>query len=309
MAKRQRLFVAAAAVVVTCIAAAVPRAASAQVDVVATLGDLGAAARAVGGEDVDVQTLARPQADPHYVDAKPNYIRTLSGADLLLVNGMSLEIGWLPELLENARNGTVQEGQEGYFDASTVIERMGVPDTSVTRKMGDVHPEGNPHYTLDPRQMARVSLALADRLAELDPAHADAYESRGRSFAKECLKVADKWKEKFGELPEARRRVGVYHESWEYVLDWLGLEKVATVEPKPGVDPNPKHVADVVETLDGAGAPAVLKLEYYGASTARRIADKVGAELVSSQGHTRDGQDYIDRVDRLAESIYEALRE
>lgn len=286
----------------------VPAEASAKVEVVATLGDLGAAAREVGGDQVEVTTLARPQEDPHYVDAKPSYVRELSNADLLVANGMSLEVGWLPELLESARNGDIQEGETGYFDASTAVDRMGVPDTEVTRKMGDVHPEGNPHYTLDPRQMARVSIALADRLSEIDPDHEEGYQSRGRSFAKECLQTADEWSEKFAELPDERRRVGIYHEAWDYVLDWLDLEKVATVEPKPGVDPNPKHVAGVVETMNETGAPALLKMEYYPGSTAASIADETGAELISSQGHTRDGQAYIERVERLAGSIYRALK-
>ncbi|MFB6351287.1 MAG: metal ABC transporter substrate-binding protein, partial [Bradymonadaceae bacterium] len=286
---------------------ALPQPAGAEVKVAATLGDLSAAVREVGGDHVSVETLARPQEDPHYVDAKPSYIRTLSQVDLLVVNGMSLEVGWLPELLENARNSGIQEGTEGYFDASTVVQRMGVPDTAVTRKMGDVHPEGNPHYTLDPRQMARVAIGLGKRLGKIDPAHKKTYQKRARAFAKECLKVAQKWEKKFAELPEARRRVAVYHEAWEYVIDGLKLEKAITVEPKPGVDPNPKHVAKVIETMKSDEVPAILKMEYYPNSTAQTIADKTDATLVSSQGHTRDGQDYIERIEKLAKSIYEPL--
>ncbi len=284
-----------------------PRPADAKLEVAATLGDLAAAVRQVGGEQVEVHTLARPQEDPHYVDAKPSYVRTLSNVDLLVSNGMSLEVGWLPELLDNARNGAIQEGAEGHFDASTVVERMGVPDTSVTRKIGDVHREGNPHYTLDPRQMARVSLGLAKRLAALDPDHGETYRTRGREFARECLKLARSWEEKFDRLSADRRRVVIYHEAWEYLLDWLNLDKAATIEPKPGVDPNPKYVAEVVETIDQKDVPLILKMEYYPASTAQTIAEKTGASLVSSQGHTRDGQSYLERVEKLAEAIYGPL--
>ena len=286
---------------------ALPRPSFAKVKVAATLGDLAAAAREVGGEHVEVHTLARPQEDPHYVDAKPSYIRLLSRADLLVYNGMSLEVGWLPELLENARNGSIQEGAEGHFDASTVVDRMGVPDTAVTRKMGDVHPEGNPHYSFDPRQMARVAIGLGKRLGEIDPAHKEGYRKRSRAFAKECLKVARKWKEKFADLDDDDREVTVYHEAWEYILDWLKLEKVITVEPKPGVDPNPKHVRKVIEAMKGAEVGLILKMEYYPSSTARTIAEKTDAKLVSSQGHTRKEQDYIERVEKLAKSIYEPL--
>jgi len=284
-----------------------PELASAKTKVVATVGDLGAVVREVGGEHVEVEVLARPQEDPHYVDAKPSYIRTLSGADLVVLNGMSLEVGWLPELLENARNGDIQEGQEGYFDASTVVERMGVPDTEVTRKMGDVHPEGNPHYTLDPRQMARVAIGLGKRLGKIDSEHAEAFESRARSFAKECLKLAQEWEDRFEDLDASKRKVVVYHEAWPYVVDWLSLEKVARIEPKPGVDPNPRHVGEVVETMNSEGIGVVLKMEYYPSSTVETIAEKTGAAVVSSQGHTRDGGDYLDRIEKLATSIHEAL--
>jgi zinc/manganese transport system substrate-binding protein len=278
-----------------------------KVDVVATLGDLGAAAREVGGEHVEVTTLAAPQEDPHFVDAKPSYVGDVAAADLLVLNGMSLEIGWLPALLDNSRNGEVQQGQPGYFDASTVVERMEVPETEISRSMGDVHPEGNPHYTFDPRQMARVAIALGERLGEIDPEHAETYETRGRSLARECLKVAKKWSRKFAELEESERQVAVFHEAWVYVLDWLSLERVIAVEPKPGVEPNPRHVKKVVETMNAKDVRALLRMEYYPSSTAERIADEVEAKVVASQGQARADQSYVERVDRLASELYEAI--
>jgi len=285
-----------------------PQLGHADVEIVATLGDLGAAARQVGGEHVEVTTLAAPQEDPHFVDAKPSYVQDVARADLLIVNGMSLEVGWLPTLLDNSRNGQVQKGQSGYFDASTVVDRMEVPETEITRQMGDVHPEGNPHYTLDPRQMARVAIALGERLGEVDPKHADYYKERGRSFAKECLKVARKWNKQFAELAEAKREVVVYHEAWIYVLDWLSLSRAAAVEPKPGVEPNPRHVKKVIETMKTDEIGVILKMEYYPSATADRIAEKVGAEVTTSQGQARSSQTYVDRVDRLASSIYQTLK-
>lgn len=291
------------------VALAFPSVASAKLEVVATVGDLARAVEEVGGERVEVTALARPDEDPHYVDAKPSFVRRLSKADALVYNGMSLEIGWLPELLDNARNANIQTGATGNFDASTVIQRMGVPDTEVTRKMGDVHPEGNPHYTLDPRQMARVAIGLGKRLGELDSKHEEAYRKRARAFAKECLEVAQKWEEKFASLPAARRSVVVYHENWEYVTDWLDLQKVATVEPKPGVEPNPKHVAEVVKAIEDRDVRALLQMEYYPSSTVDQIAEKTRASVITSRGQTRNDQKYVDRIDDLAAALYESLSE
>jgi zinc/manganese transport system substrate-binding protein len=275
--------------------------------VVATLGDLGAIAEEVGGSHVTVDTLANPHEDPHFVDAKPSYLKSVARADLVVLNGMSLEIGWLPTLIDNSRNGAVQKGESGYFDASYHIERKGVPQGEVTRAMGDVHPEGNPHYTFAPRQMARVALALGKRLAELEPAHADTFKKNARSIAKECLRVAKKWESKFNSLDGAGRNVVVYHEAWIYLTDWLDLEAVAAIEPKPGVDPNPKHVASVVETMKSQNVRAMIHMEYYPSAVIDSIAKKTGATRVQIAGQAESDQDYIARVNALASSIYEAL--
>ncbi len=275
--------------------------------VVATLGDLGAIAQEVGGSHVTVETLANPHEDPHFVDAKPSYLKSLARADLVVLNGMSLETGWLPTLIDNSRNGAIQNGESGYFDASNHIERKGIPQGEVTRAMGDVHPEGNPHYTIAPRQMARVALALGERLGELDPAHADTFKRRARSVAKESLKVAKKWESKFEALGESSRRVVVYHEAWVYLLEWLGLEAVAAIEPKPGVDPNPRHVASVVETMEAQRVRAIIQMEYYPSSVVDSIAQKTDSTPVRISGQARSGQGYIERIDALASSIYDAL--
>ena len=285
----------------------VPQSADAKVRVAATLGDLGAAARAVGGKHVEVTTLAAPQEDPHFVSAKPSYLKDVAQADLLVLNGMSLEIGWLPTLLDNSRNGAVQQGEPGYFDASTVVERKEVPQTEISRQMGDVHPEGNPHYTFAPDQMARVAIELGNRLGEIDPDHSEYYETRSRSFAKECLETARKWKKRFAEFSDSKREIVVYHEAWIYVLDWLDLERAIAVEPKPGVEPSPEHVKQVIETMQSRNLDLILKMEYYPSAVVERIAGKTDASVVTSQGHARPDQDYIARVDALASSIYEAL--
>jgi zinc/manganese transport system substrate-binding protein len=288
--------------------ALVPQIASAQVKIVSTLGDLAAVAEEVGGAHVEVKLLASPHEDPHFVDAKPSFVKELAGADLLAFNGMSLEAGWLPTLVKGSRNAKLQSGAAGSFDASAFIDQMGVPTAEITRAAGDVHPEGNPHYSPDPRQMARVALALGKRLGEVDPAHAESYKSRARAFAKKALTSANKWRDKFAALPQSCRDVAVYHESWPYITDWLGLDAVIAIEPKPGVPPNPRHVVKVFKTMKQKDVHAILHLEYYPNTTAKMIAQKTGATLISVAGQTRADQDYLTRVDKLAGGLYSALK-
>ncbi|WP_168210584.1 metal ABC transporter substrate-binding protein [Persicimonas caeni] len=285
-----------------------PQTAMAKVDIVTTVGDLAAVAKEVGGEHVSVELLASPQQDPHFVDAKPSFVRDVAKADLLIVNGMSLEAGWLPALVESSRNAKVQIGADGYFDASEHIARKGVPQGEISRAQGDVHPEGNPHYTLEPRQMARVALALGKRLAKLDPDHAKAYKTQAKAFAKKGLQTAKYWKKQFESLPKQCRNVVVYHEAWVYLTDWLSLNVVLPIEPKPGVPPNPKHVAKVFKTMKSEEVPVVIQMEYYPNSNTEMITKKTGAYLLIVQGQTREDQDYFSRVNKMAGELYSAVK-
>lgn len=284
-----------------------PSTAHAEVKIVATLGDLGAIAREVVGPHGRVDVLAAPQQDPHFVDAKPSYVARLSRADLVIYNGMSLEIGWLPSLITGSRNPDLRKGEPGHFDASTAVVRRGQRQTAVDRSMGDVHPEGDPHYSFDPRQAARVALALGKRLGQIDPPRADAYARRATAFAKDAIRVAQKWELRFGQLPSSKRRVVVFHEAWAYVEHWLKLEAVAAVEPKPGVPPNPKHIAHVLADIKRTGARAILQMEYYPDAATKLLSSKTSARLILVQGQTRIGHSYLERVDQLAQEIYDAI--
>jgi zinc/manganese transport system substrate-binding protein len=285
-----------------------PQAAFAKVKIVATVGDLASVAEQVGGEHVEVELLASPQEDPHFVDAKPSFVREVAQADLLIANGMSLEQGWLPTLIKSSRNSALRQGSKGYFDASQHVERKGVPKAKVSRSHGDVHPEGNPHYTIAPRQMARVALALSKRLGELDSEHADDYRKQARRFAKQALQTAKLWEKKFADMPDKCRKIVVYHEAWNYLTDWLSLEVVIAVEPKPGVPPNPKHVAKVFKTIEANSVPAIIQMEYYPNSNTDMIAKRTGAYLLTVEGQTRSDQDYSSRANKMAGELYSALK-
>lgn len=284
-----------------------PLAARADVQIVATLPDLAAIAREVGGPDAAVTALAPAGQDPHHVDPRPSLILPLARADLLIVNGLELEIGWLPPLQVAARNGRIQPGGEGLFDASTVIARLGVPQGPIDRAMGDVHPGGNPHYTFDPRAARRVAAALAERLAAIDPPKAAGYHERARAFEARLAAFAEAERARFAALPAARRRVVAYHASLTYLFDWLGLSEAITIEPRPGIAPTPAHVARVLEVMKREGIRAVVQESYYPRKTSDTLARLAGAEVVVLPGGTPDGIDYLTHLRHITDALHAAL--
>jgi zinc/manganese transport system substrate-binding protein len=286
----------------------VPMAATAEVRIVATTGDLAAAARAIVGDDGSVELLVRPVEDPHFVDPRPSYVRHVARADLLVFVGLDLEVGWLPTLMTGSRNPKIQPGQPGHFDASRHVVAQEVPTGAIDRSMGDVHPGGNPHYSMDPRQMARVGLALGQTLGRLRPEQAEVFQARARDFARDCIRVAQKWEKSFEELSKKDRQFVSYHKAWGYVATWLSLDEVIQIEPKPGIPPNPRHVARVVKTIDEREIPVILQLDYYPTTTGNLIAGRTGARLVAVPAQTREDQTYVEHIDELVGKIYGGMR-
>ena len=278
--------------------------------VVATLPDLGAIAAHVGGEHVEVAVLARPTQDPHYVDAKPSHIVKLNQADLLALNGLELEVGWLPGLVERARNPKINPGAAGYFDASTAAKLLQVPGTKIDRGMGDVHPGGNPHYLLDPRRGADIARALAARMGRVDAAHAALYRARGEELAARLDALAAGQQARFAALPESSRRVVSYHASTIYLTQWLGLEEIIQVEPKPGIAPNPKHLALVLTTMRSKSCSVIIQETYYPQKSSAKLAELAKGKLVILEGGASSLQPgaYEARITRLADALYAALK-
>lgn len=290
------------------VAASAP--ASARVEVVATLPDLAALAMEVGGDLVHVTALARPTEDPHFVDPKPSLLLPLAKADLLILNGLDLEIGWLPPLLVNARNARIQPGGAGYLDASTLVpDKLQVPPGRIDRAQGDIHPGGNPHFTHDPRRAAEIALGIGQRLGALDPAHAADYTARATGIAAELRGLAKAARARFAALPEAKRRVVVYHDSWVYVIDWLGLTQVATVEEKPGIRPSPGHVAQVLKIMRERGARLIIQEEYYPRKTSETLTQLASGELSVMRGgtHLEKGETYATHAREIADLLYKEL--
>lgn len=277
--------------------------------VVATLPDLAAIARQIGGDEVEVSALASPFEDPHYVDPKPSHIVALNQADMLILNGLELEAGWLPPLQSQARNAAVSVGGAGVVDVSKLVRLLEKPAGQVSRAQGDIHSGGNPHYTFDPRAMAQAGVAIGNKMAELDPAHADAYRRRAVALADSLLVFAREQRARFDKLPRDKRRIVAYHGSLIYLNDWLGLDEVATIEPKPGVPPNPSHVSQVLEVVRAQRVGVILQERHYPQKTSQTLSRLAQVRLVVIDGATRfeEGEGYLDHLKRISEEVYDAL--
>lgn len=281
-----------------------PAAAADRLRVVCSTTDLAAIAAAVGGDAVEVESLARGPQDPHYLQAKPSYMRVLNKADLLVFNGLQLEIGWLPLLIEGARNPRVTAGSAGSLDASTAIQPLEVPTGPVDRSMGDVHPEGNPHFGLDPRNGLAIAGAVADRLAQLAPDREPALRAAHQAFAQSLEARIGVWEGRAARLRGLR--VVSYHRQFEYLADWLGLDLVAYVEDRPGIPPSPRHIEDLVARMGRDGVRLVITSTFTDPVPAQRLAERAGGAVVvlpAAVGAVDGADDYLSLFDAILDRL------
>lgn len=257
-------------------AAAAPAAA---LRVVATTSDVAAVLQRVGaGRTAEVTTLAKGIMDPHYLEAKPSYIVSLRSADLLAYNGLQLEIGWLPLLLEGARNRKIVWGAPGNLPMHEGVEVLEVPQGTLSREQGDIHPEGNPHYTLDPRNMMRMAATAAAALSRLDPEGRTTYEHNRDAFVEELQRGIPAWEETL--RPYKGREVVCYHKQFEYLLRWLGLVPVGYIENKPGLPPSPRHLEELEKTMRERRVAVLLVSTFVKSDNLVGLASRTGARLV-----------------------------
>jgi zinc/manganese transport system substrate-binding protein len=263
----------------------------------------GALAQELGGNLVEVTVATSALQDPHQIQAKPSLIARARNADLVVCTGAELEVGWLPILLQQAGNAKVQPGQPGYFAAADVIRKLDVP-TRLDRSQGDVHAAGNPHIQTDPRAIAQVASALGARLQQIDPAHAADYAKAQADFTQRWRQALDRWTTQAAPL----RGVAVVsqHKAFVYLYDWLGLEEVAVLEPKPGVEPSVSHLQTVLAALKAAPARMVLYAAYQDARPSdwlSKNASIVAVKLPFTVGGTDGAKDlfglFDDTVARL----------
>jgi zinc/manganese transport system substrate-binding protein len=285
--------------------------AEAAVTVITTTEDLTALTREVGGDKVKVEALARGYQDPHFVEAKPSFILKLHSADLLIAVGRELEIGWLPPLIQQSRNPKIQPGSDGYLDASQAgVQILEMPTGAITRAMGDVHPQGNPHYWLDPINGRRIAQAIQQKLAHMDAANAAFYAQRYADFDKRLADAEKRWD---GDMAAFKGlKIVTYHASWPNFAERFHLNVVGYVEPRPGIPPSPSHTLDLIQAMKKDGVKIILVEPYFDLKTPNAIARETGAKvlvLAPSVGGVDKVATYVDLFDYDVKTLVAAIKE
>jgi zinc/manganese transport system substrate-binding protein len=285
-------------------------AAQAKLNVVATTPDFAAVAKAVGGDQVEITSLAQPTEDPHFVDAKPSLILKLNRAQVLLEGGAELELGWLPPLLQGARNPRLAAGAPGRILCNQGVSMLEVPAT-LDRSEGDIHAAGNPHYMTDPANAQIVANHLAEVFCQLDPKSAETYRANLKTFSDQLTARMAEWQKLLA--PFQGRHVVAYHNSWPYFARRFGLKIEMFLEPKPGLPPTPAHLAEVIARMKAEQARVIFVEPYLDRRTAESVARSTGAKVIDVAylpgGIKGTEGDYLKLMDYLVTSLAKALAE
>src|SRR4030081_2584788 len=290
-------------------AAALPARAQSKLNVIATTEDLASIGREVGGDRITIESIAKEYQDPHYVEAKPSFILKLQRADLLVVVGRELEIGWLPPLIQQSRNSKIQVGAQGYLDASLGATILEIPSGNITRAMGDVHPLGNPHYWMDPENGKRIAKEIADKLSELRPGDRAVFDQQLTSFTSRLDAAEKRWLSMM--VPYRGTKVVTYHRSFPNFAERFGLDIVGYVEPKPGIPPTPQHTLDLMNEMKRQNVKLVLVEPYFDLKTPIAIGRDTGAEVLvmpPSVGGVKEVTDYFKLFDYDINLLINAIK-
>ncbi len=290
---------------------AAPVAVSAQgkLNVVTTTEDLASIGREIGGDRATVDSIARGYQDPHFVEAKPSFILKLQRANVLIVVGRELEIGWLPPLLTQSRNGKIQLGGPGYLDASLNAEILEIPTGQITRAEGDVHPLGNPHYWLDPENGKRIAKSIADKFSELQPNDRTYFQQQLASFTSRLDTAEKRWLSMMA--PYKGTKMVSYHRSFPNFAERFGLEIVGYVEPRPGIPPTPQHTLDLINEMKRQNVKLALIEPYFDLKTPQAIGRATGAEVLvmpPSVGGVKEVTDYFKLFDYDINLLIDAIK-
>jgi len=257
----------------------------------------------IGGERVRVIPLARGDYNPHVIIPKPSYIAKLRRADLLVINGAQLEIGWLPPILKQANNGNVQPGEKGFLDLSTYMHLIDVP-TSVSREQGDVHPEGNPHFCMNPDNILLIAKAITDKLCEIDPESKSLYQTNYTEFEKIWGQKTKEWEEKMN--PMKGVKVIEYHKNYDYFLQKYGLIIAGTIEPLPGIPPTSRHIGEVEKLIESEKIRCILQDVYNPKDASEYLSKKLNIKMIifpQDIGAVKEAEGIISLFDEMVRRI------
>jgi zinc/manganese transport system substrate-binding protein len=283
--------------------------AQSKLNVIATTEDLASIANEVGGDHITVESIAKGYQDPHFVEAKPSFILKLQKADILILVGRELEIGWLPVLINQSRNAKIQQGAPGYLDASLQAQILEVPGGQVTRAEGDVHPLGNPHYWMDPENGKIIAREIFDTLVKMRPNERSYFEPRLNDFVSRVSAAEKRWLDMMA--PYKGIKVVSYHRSFSNFAERFGLDIVGYVEPKPGIPPTPQHTLDLINQMKKDNVKIVLVEPYFDVKTPNAIGRETGAEVLimpPSVGGNKDVPDYIKLFDNDINMLVTAIK-
>jgi len=275
-----------------------PARAASKIQIMTATTDLASLAQEVGGDKVEVESIARGYQDPHFVDAKPSFLLKLKHADLLIVVGLELEIGWLPPLINQSTNPKIQVGAPGYLDASRFARILEIPTGQVTRAEGDVHPLGNPHYWLDPENGLRIAKGIADKLSEMRPGDATYFAQRFTDFEQRLKQADQRW---LAEMkPYEGRKIVTYHRSWPNFAEHFHLNVVGYVEPRPGIPPSPQHTVELIQQMKRDNVKVIVVEPYFDLKTPNAVARETGGRVLvlpPSVGGEKEITDYFKLFD------------
>ncbi len=294
--------------IVLTVGMAVAAPAYADLNVATSLTDLASVAQFVGGNHVKAKSLSQGFQDPHFVPAKPSLMKAIQHADVYISSGLELDGGWLPLVLPGSRNPKIQPGAKGFVDGSQGVHVLEKPTGTVSRAAGDIHPLGNPHYYLDPKALEAVASHLATVFSQLDPANATEYAANARQFNQRMEASLQKWEAQMA--PYKGTAIVPYHTNFIYFADRFGLKLFGTVEPKPGIPPNPRYIAQLADNMKTSGVRVVVYQPYYNADAAKQVASRAGGvavEVPTEAGGVPGTDDVFSKFDFIVSSLTRAL--
>lgn len=279
--------------------------ASGKIKVVTSTTDILSVVKIVGGDYIEATSIARGTQDPHYLEAKPSYMVSLRDADLLISNGLSLEIGWLPSLIRGARNPKINPDQVGYLELGRLTTPIKKTSGPITRALGDVHPEGNPHFTLDPIRVGELAVLIAKKLGDLDPTNKSKYEEHAKAYQDLLKRRFEDWKSRIAKTNI--KKVISYHSSLDYFLERFQIESVIYLEAKPGIPPSTQHILKVIETAKKEQIKLILIDNYFDTKIGERVKKDVPSINVVSIGIAVGSEPGLNSIEDVLEKLVKTI--